>query len=169
MACTAPAPVPAVAPCVAPDCRVSPPHKTVETLRDPTPVPVVKRVVSYTSSNFFCHAFASEWIFSIKKILNFAKLYLNYLIKVKRAPTPPPDVIEKVHIRRVPQTVIENILEQPRKPPPRVIERVEVEPPPPTVQTHSWWLFLNIFIYFILSVFIFTFYFYATYQTLIFL
>ena len=77
MACTAPAPVPAVAPCVAPDCRVSPPHKTVETLRDPTPVPVVKRVVSYTFITFF---FASEMLCPIlknekKKWFDFAKLF----------------------------------------------------------------------------------------------
>jgi hypothetical protein len=81
-------------------CTVSPPHKSVETIRDPTPPPVVRRVV-------------------------------------RRNPTPAPDLIEKVHIKRVPQTIVENILEQPTKPPPRVVERVEVEPPPPTVENHS--------------------------------
>ena len=74
--------------CPAAGCTVSPPHKSVETIRDPTPPPVVKRVV-------------------------------------RRNPTPAPDVIEKVHIKRVPQTIVENVLEQPTKPPPRVVERVE--------------------------------------------
>jgi hypothetical protein len=55
---------------------------------------------------------------------------------VKRNPTPPGDIIERIVVKRQPQIIIENIIEQPRKPPPRVIERIELEPcPPPIVRT----------------------------------
>ena len=80
------------------DCKVSPPRKTCDRIRDPTPEPVVKRCV-------------------------------------KRLPTPPGDLVERILVKRVPQEIIERVTEQPRKPPPRVVERVEVEgPPPPMVR-----------------------------------
>ena len=52
---------------------------------------------------------------------------------VKRNPTPPGDIIERVLVKRVPQTIIERITEQPRKPPPRLIERFEIEPSLPPI------------------------------------
>ena len=42
------------------DCKISPPRRTVEKIRDPTPEPIVKR-------------------------------------EVRRNPTPPPDIIERVN------------------------------------------------------------------------
>ena len=75
------------------DCRVSPPRKSCDRIREPTPAPIVKRCV-------------------------------------KRNPTPPGDIIERVIVKRQPQTIIEQITEQPRKPAPRVVERCEQEPAP---------------------------------------
>jgi hypothetical protein len=75
------------------DCKVSPPRRNVERIRDPTPLPVVKRCV-------------------------------------KRNPTRPGDVIERIRVTRQPQKIIERVTEQPRKPPPRVIERCKSEPAP---------------------------------------
>ena len=89
MSCGCPPPPP---PC----CNVSPPRRTVDRVRDPTPEPVIKRCV-------------------------------------KRNPTPPGDVIERVRVTRQPQTIIERVTEQPRKPPPKVIERVENEPCQPPI------------------------------------
>ena len=96
MSCGLPPPPP---PCGG-DCKVSPPRKTVDRLRDPTPEPVVKRCV-------------------------------------KRLPTPPGDIIERIIIKRQPQQIIERVTEQPRKPPPKVVERVENEPPPPPIVRNS--------------------------------
>jgi hypothetical protein len=56
---------------------------------------------------------------------------------IKRNPTPPGDIIERVIVKRQPQTIIERITEQPRKPCPRVIERVEFEPAPPPLVVES--------------------------------
>ena len=86
--------------CIGNGCTVSPPRRNVERFRDPTPPPIVQRVV-------------------------------------KRNPTPPGDIIERVVVKRQPQTIIERITEQPRKPPPRVIERVESEPAPPPIVRDS--------------------------------
>jgi hypothetical protein len=82
------------------ECKVSPPRRNVERIRDPTPPPVVKR-------------------------------------EVKRLPTPPGDVIERVVVKRQPQTIIERVTEQPRKPPPKFIERCENEPAPPPIVRES--------------------------------
>ena len=82
------------------DCKVSPPRKTCDRVRDPTPEPIVKRCV-------------------------------------KRNPTPPGDVIERIIVKRQPQQIIERVTEQPRKPPPKVVERVENEPPPPPIVRNS--------------------------------
>ena len=82
------------------ECKVSPPRKTCDRIRDPTPEPVVKRCV-------------------------------------KRLPTPPGDVIERIIVKRQPQQIIERVTEQPRKPPPKVVERVENEPPPPPIVRNS--------------------------------
>jgi hypothetical protein len=56
---------------------------------------------------------------------------------VKRNPTPPGDIIERVLVKKQPQTIIERITEQPRKPPPRVVERIEIEPCPPPIFRNS--------------------------------
>jgi hypothetical protein len=50
---------------------------------------------------------------------------------VCREPTPCPEVVEKVVIKKPPQRVIERIIEKPRQPPPQVIEREYVEGPEP--------------------------------------
>jgi hypothetical protein len=47
---------------------------------------------------------------------------------VQRAPTPEPDVIERLIYRREPQQIIERVIEQPKKPPPRVVTKVINEP-----------------------------------------
>ena len=94
MSCGAPPP-----PCGG-DCKVSPPRRTVDRLRDPTPEPVVKRCV-------------------------------------KRNPTPPGDIIERILVKRAPQTIIERVTEQPRKPAPRVVERIEHEPAPAPIVRNS--------------------------------
>ena len=92
MSCGCPPPPP---PCCAPPpppcCAVSPPRKSCDRIREPTPAPIVKRCV-------------------------------------KRNPTPAGDIIERIIVKRQPQTIIEQITEQPRKPAPRVVERVEFEP-----------------------------------------
>ncbi len=51
-------------------------------------------------------------------------------------PTPEPDIIERVYIRRQPNEVVEEIVEEPTTPPPRVQERTVVEPtgPPQVVR-----------------------------------
>ena len=88
MSCQTPAPTPApVKPptpapaqsCPGDECKVSPPRRNVERVRDPTPEPIVKR-------------------------------------EVKRLPTPPGDILERVTVRRAPQQIIERVTEQPRKP-----------------------------------------------------
>ena len=56
---------------------------------------------------------------------------------VKRLPTPPGDIIERIIVKRQPQQIIERVTEQPRKPAPRVVERVENEPPPPPIVRNS--------------------------------
>ncbi len=91
MSCGAPAPS-----CGGNECKVSPPRRNVERVRDPTPEPIIKR-------------------------------------EVKRNPTPPGDVIERVVVKRQPQQIIERVTEQPRKPAPKVIERVENEPCQPPI------------------------------------
>ena len=53
----------------------------------------------------------------------------------ERAPTPEPDVIEKVYIKREPQQIYETIYERPKTPPPVVIEKQEVEPAPAALYT----------------------------------
>lgn len=45
--------------------------------------------------------------------------------------TPEPDILERVYIRRLPNTVIEEIIEQPTTPPPRLQERTIIEPSGP--------------------------------------
>ena len=82
------------------DCKVSPPRKTCNRIREPTPEPIVKRCV-------------------------------------KRNPTPPGDIIERIIIKRQPQTIIERVTEQPRKPAPKVIERSETEPAPAPIIRES--------------------------------
>ena len=82
------------------DCKVSPPRKTCDRIRDPTPEPIVKRCV-------------------------------------KRLPTPPGDVIERIIVKRQPQQIIERVTEQPRKPAPRVVERIEHEPAPAPIIRNS--------------------------------
>ena len=77
-------------------CKVSPPKRQVERLRDPTPPPIIKR-------------------------------------EVKRNPTPQGDTIERVRVTRQPQTIIERVIEQPRKPAPKIIERTEAEPCQPPI------------------------------------
>lgn len=54
-----------------------------------------------------------------------------------RDPTPEPDIIEKIIIKKCPQRIIENITQKPKKPPPRVIFRVHYEPPPPPIVRRS--------------------------------
>ena len=93
MSCGAPAPCGG-------DCKVSPPRRTVDRLRDPTPEPIVKRCV-------------------------------------KRNPTPPGDIIERIIVKRAPQQIIERVTEQPRKPAPRVVERIEHEPAPAPIVRNS--------------------------------
>jgi len=53
-----------------------------------------------------------------------------------RLPTPEPDILERVYIRRQPNEVVEEIIEEPTTPPPRVQERTVVEPagPPQVVR-----------------------------------
>ncbi len=97
MSCGAPAPTPA---CGGNECKVSPPKRNTERVRDPTPEPVIKR-------------------------------------EVKRNPTPPGDIIERVVVKRQPQQIIERVVEQPRKPPPKVVERVENEPAPAPIIRNS--------------------------------
>ena len=75
------------------DCKVSPPKKRTEILRDKTPEPIIKKCVT-------------------------------------RLPTPEPDVIEKVIVRRQPQVILECVYEQPNKPPPIIKYRCEYEPAP---------------------------------------
>ncbi len=87
---------PPVSPAPQSECKVSPPRKSVDRVRDPTPEPIIKR-------------------------------------EVKRLPTPPGDVIERVVVRRQPQQIIERVTEQPRKPPPKIVERIENEPAPPPI------------------------------------
>jgi len=53
----------------------------------------------------------------------------------ERAPTPEPDVIEKIYIKREPQQIYETIYERPKTPPPVVIEKTEVEAPPAALYT----------------------------------
>ncbi len=89
MSCGCPAP--SAPSCGGGECKVSPPRRNVERVRDPTPEPIIKR-------------------------------------EVRRNPTPPGDTIERVTVRRQPQTIIERVTEQPRKPAPKIIERVENEP-----------------------------------------
>ena len=55
---------------------------------------------------------------------------------VERAPTPEPDVVERVIVRPQPQQLIERIIERPRTPPPKIIDKEICEPaPPPIVRT----------------------------------
>ncbi len=58
----------------------------------------------------------------------------------ERAPTPEPDVIEKIYIKREPQQIYETIYERPKTPPPVVIEKTEVEAPPAALYTckYDW-------------------------------
>lgn len=53
-----------------------------------------------------------------------------------RMPTPEPDILERVYIRRQPNEVVEEIIEEPTTPPPRVQERTVIEPtgPPQVVR-----------------------------------
>ncbi|CAF4922340.1 unnamed protein product, partial [Rotaria sp. Silwood1] len=53
-----------------------------------------------------------------------------------RMPTPEPDILERVYIRRQPGDIVEEIIEEPMTPPPRVQERTVVEPsgPPQVVR-----------------------------------
>jgi hypothetical protein len=53
----------------------------------------------------------------------------------ERAPTPEPDVIEKIYIKREPQQIQEIVYQRPRTPPPVIIERQYIEPAPALVQT----------------------------------
>lgn len=52
---------------------------------------------------------------------------------VERAPTPEPDIIEKVLIKPQPQKYIERIIEKPRVPPPIIKCKEVIEPPKPPI------------------------------------
>jgi len=67
---------------------------------------------------------------------------------VERAPTPEPDVVERVIVRPQPQQLIERIIERPRTPPPKIIDKEICEPaPPPIVRTrYLYWCFFFLFI-----------------------
>jgi UTP-glucose-1-phosphate uridylyltransferase len=50
-----------------------------------------------------------------------------------RAPTPEPDVIERITVKQHPQRIIERIVEKPRTPAPQIINRQVCEPAPPPI------------------------------------
>ena len=52
---------------------------------------------------------------------------------VERAPTPEPDVIERVIVKPQPQRYIERIIEKPRIPPPVIINKEVTEPAKPPI------------------------------------
>ena len=56
-----------------------------------------------------------------------------YECVVERAPTPEPDIVQRIIVRPQPQVYIDKIVEYPRRPPPRIVDQEVIEPPPPPI------------------------------------
>jgi hypothetical protein len=86
-------------PCQAAGCPIEPPHKSVETIRDPTPAAVVRRVVNR----------APTPLPDVVERVHIKREPQTVIENVLEQPRkPPPRVVERVEVEAAPPSVVNN-------------------------------------------------------------